>query len=965
MELDEGEEERGDTGGDYYFAENISSPFVILSQNIRSFNANYRDFRNYLQRIKNCKILAFQEIWKLDNSVSIPGFQTILHKNRKLKGGGGCAIAIADGIQYKEIDAIFLEDQFESIGVEFQYKNKKFSLFNVYHPPKRLDISQLLDSISVLKSRADPKSKIIILGDFNIDVLDSKNADFVSRMIEWSLPPMFTCATRIVGSSATALDLIFTNETTLFGGPVESSVSDHYLTFAAFVGKKAQRKVTCKPDHSQKALQNLREWLQKVDFTGVLNDKEITAFDKFDRIMKSACDACCPMKRSIIKHKYQAPWFTSGFLTSHRHKDKLKHKARKKNTKVAWEKFKKYNSLYFKLCRVARLRYFNTEFQINKNDSRAMWRLANNVTGREKKQSGITNFPGCRNEKEISQVFNTYYSNIASEIISKIPCSKKSYDQYLPAEKPKSKLTFQPIFPTDIVKILDSMKNKSSYGPDRISNKVLKVIKEEIKLPLCHLVNLSFLHNFVPESWKISRICPIHKGGDRNLTTNFRPISLCITYSKLLEKCAIKQMNLYLDKNNILYDKQFAYRKGYRCESLLLKFQDIVFRARNSGKHCVSVFLDLSKAFDLVNHKKLLDKLEFWGLPRAWFASYLSKRKQYTSIGDANSETSDVEHGVPQGSCLGPILFTLFLLCLPHNIDMEVLMFADDTTLMAVGDDIDELFIRVNKQLQIVEDYFSSNSLVLQPKKTRMMFFSNSHQCPDLYLCGDKIVRIGEEYKETSFKFLGILMDERLSYRYHIDWVFKKVQASLALLVRSKKTLNYKMKLLLYNSLIMSHVNYGSCIWGGASDSLLDKLAIPQKKAIRAVCSAKYNQHSTPLFHKCGALKISDFIELNYLKLGNSLYHGLQPKPVLELFNFFTNDRTRSGANFQLKEPSCKTDRLRTATSYFLPKTWNNAVKDYRFSLETKTHALTKNFKNIKLTEYKSYKCYKSKCYVC
>ena len=407
------------------------------------------------------------------------------------------------------------------MGVEFKYKNKSYSLFNVYHPPKRLEITKLLELISVLKSRAEPKSKLIILGDFNIDILENKNAEFVNQMMGWSLPPLFTCATRITDDSATALDLIFTNESTLFGGPVESSVSDHYLNFAAFPGKNTPVKAICRPDHSQKALQNLKEWLQKVDFTGVLNDREITAFSKFDSIMKKASDACCPMKRSKVNHKYHAPWFTRGFLTSHRHKDRLKQKARKKNSKALWEKFKKYNSVYSRLCRVARHRYYSNEFKLNKNDSRAMWRLANSVTGREKKQGGITNFPGCRNEKEISQVFNTYYSNIASEIISKIPTSEKSHIEYLPADKPKSKLIFQPIFPSDVAKILDSMKNKSSYGPDKISNKILKVIKDEIKLPLCHLINLSFIHNYVPESWKISRICPIHKGGDRNLTTNF------------------------------------------------------------------------------------------------------------------------------------------------------------------------------------------------------------------------------------------------------------------------------------------------------------------------------------------------------------------------------------------------------------------------------------------------------------
>ena len=198
-------------------------------------------------------------------------------------------------------------------------------------------------------------------------------------------------------------------------------------------------------------------------------------------------------------------------------------------------------------------------------------------------------------------------------------------------------------------------------------------------------------------------------------------------------------------------------------------------------------------------------------------------------------------------------------------------------------------------------------------------------------------------------------MDENLRFSHHINWVYKKIQASLALILRSKKTLTFKIKLLLYNSLIMSHINYGSCIWGGASETELSKLETPMKKAIRAVCSAKYNQHATPLFYQCATLKLKDYIELNFLKLGNSLYHGFEPNPVQELFIFYRNKRTRLGAFFQLKVPDCS-KRLQSATSYTLPKTWNDAIKKYRLNLQTRTPALVKNFKAIQ---------YNSKCYVC
>ena len=384
--------------------------------------------------------------------------------------------------------------------------------------------------------------------------------------------------------------------------------------------------------------------------------------------------------------------------------------------------------------------------------------------------------------------------------------------------------------------------------------------------------------------------------------------------------------------------------KDNSCESLLLKFQDTVFKARSTNLHCMAVFIDLSKAFDLVRHDILLDKLEFWGLPKQWFAAYLKDRTQYVSIGNANSSTVNVEFGVPQGSCLGPILFSLFLSCLPQCLDIDVLMFADDTTFVAVDKDITALTNKVNEQLKIVEDYFKANYFVLNAKKTRMIFFSNSKNCPKLQLCGQDIIRIHESSKEKSFKFLGVQIDESLTYKYHINWVCKKINASLALLLRSKRALPYKMKLLVYNALIMSHINYGSCIWGGASISELKKLEAPQKKAIRAVCNAKYNQHATPLFYETRTLKIQDCLELNFLKLGNKLLKGKQPNTIIKLFNFTSNERTRSGNYFHLEEPKCSR-RLESAASYCLPKTWNLAISNYSINLETKLSTLIETYK--------------------
>ena len=964
---DEGEEGVRDSGS-YYFCEDINASFTILSQNIRSVHKNLSKFKQLLQRVPSAKILNFQETWKLNGSESVPGYSKFIAKTRRYRGGGGVAIAIADGVQYKEIDAIFLEDRFESVGVEFSHRGKSYSLFNIYCPPKSLSSDEIVHCMAVLKSKASKSSQVIFLGDFNYDV-NKSNDKFIQTILEQRLPPpLFTCPTRVTPTCSSSLDLIFTKIPQIFGGILYSDVSDHYTTFLAFHGKHHSSKISIKPDHSFKALEGLRTCLEKVDFSEVLKDNTITAFDKFDNILYKARDSYCPLKRSKAKTKIYNPWFTKAFLISCKHKDRLHLRAKTRNTPLVWSKFKSYKIVFDRLCRAARLLYFDNQFNSNRNDMKATWKLANSVMGRGNKQSEITTFPGCKSDKDIADTFSKHYSTVASNIANKIKseknCPQNAHMKFLPPVKPKSKLIFQSVFPSEIGKILDNMKNKTSYGKDLFSNKVLKFIKEEIKIPVCHLINLSIKLNFIPKSWKIAKVVPIHKGKNRNECVNFRNVSLLSTFSKILERVIAKQVNNYLEKNKILYDMQFGFRRFHRCESLLMKLNDTIFRAKKANKHCVAVMLDISKAFDCVHHQTLLDKLEFWGLPRAWFANYLSGRSQYVNIGNGNSESHEIEYGVPQGSCLAPTLFSLYLTCLPCNISLECLMFADDCSIVGVGKNIKKLFKKVNEELKIIQEYFLANNMLLHPNKTRFMLFHRRSECPDLWLGDQKIKRVGEDTEEPYYKLLGVLIDEECSFRYHINMVHVKAQSSLSLLLRCKRSLPYKMKLLLFNALILSHINYASIIWGAPS-SQLDKLEVVVKRGIRAVCNAKYNEHTPQLFKKAGILNLKDTLELNYLKLGNSLYYGQQPGPIQSLFSVASNKRTRAGNKFHFEVPRFGTDRQKSLISYALPMTWNNATNHYSINLQSKLPTMIKNFKKLKLTEYGKSKCEKKHCYVC
>ena len=436
MDDGDGEEARDDSN--YYFCEDVNSSFSILSMNIRSVKKNLSKFIQILQRLPSAQILNFQETWKLDGSESIPGYSKFISQTRKHRAGGGCAIAIADGVQYKEVESIFLEGYFESVAVEFTHKGNIYTCFNIYCPPKAISVDEIVECMLKLKSKANKKSKLIFLGDFNQDV-NRVNDPFIPAVLDNKLPPpLFTSPTRITKTSATSLDLIFTSIPDIFGGILYTSVTDHFATFLGFHGRQHSNKISLAPDHSSKALEKLRIKLAETDFTDILNDNSTAAFNKFETILYAARDLCCPVKKKRNKAHIHNPWFTKGFLISCRRKDKLHQRAKVKNTDHAWKKFKEYNQAFDRLCRAAKLFYYNKQFTKNKNDMKATWNLANTVMGRGNKKSGITTFPGCKSDKDIAETFSKHYNTVATNIASKIQAEKSSSlkppSQFLPKE---------------------------------------------------------------------------------------------------------------------------------------------------------------------------------------------------------------------------------------------------------------------------------------------------------------------------------------------------------------------------------------------------------------------------------------------------------------------------------------------------------------------------------------------------
>ena len=352
-----------------------------------------------------------------------------------------------------------------------------------------------------------------------------------------------------------------------------------------------------------------------------------------------------------------------------------------------------------------------------------------------------------------------------------------------------------------------------------------------------------------PNKLKLAKVIPIYKKDDPTQVTIYRPISLLPVLSKVIEKTIAKQLSGYFEDNKLFNQNQYGFRPGHSTEHAALELVDKITYKMDNNETPINIFLDLSNAFDTIDHNILLDKLKYYGLDDIaikLFRSYLTNRYQYVQIENAKSQLLEINTGVPQGSILGPLLFIIYINDISQSSDkFDFIAYADDTTLSTTLNKFSEsedmnISDLINLELYKINEWLEINKLSLNAKKSRFMIFHtpNKHiTLPILKISNTHIVKVNE------FNFLGLTLDTKLDWKRHSNNTSKKISRTIGVLNKLNNFLPQHIKTIIYNTLILPYLNYCILCWGFKCS----RVFALQKKAIRIITCSKYNAHTEPL----------------------------------------------------------------------------------------------------------------------
>lgn len=900
-----------------YFLRNsdLKSKFCFLHLNVQRIAdlSKFFNLKTYLSILPTKpKVFSAEETWIRDGTggiYQIAGYKSY-HCSRE-SNGAGIAIYYDENFSIEIIDEDNGPVSYVSFKLFREDDPKNFIIFTCVYMPKQSDAPMLETILPNLITRWRQR-KHIIMGDFNINV-SAQTAlalRYINLIESFGFQIANNCITRPL--SATIIDHTIVNFNEVVSVTLENDLSDHNGVFG-FIDDPFNPPTRGKSEVSYRIIQfeSAREYfsesLQNSDWSS-MNGEEMLNF--IQTSLREAIETNTTTKTYKRKNSdSDKDWINSEVVKLSSKKHRLLRKRRNRPWDISLQT--KIENISREINELKlRLKIKNAETKFGKSvPIRERWRNLNEVLGRVKKgsekivlqeQEEIIEDPSL-----VADRFSDFF-DVASAESTLNEDRAMSYTAQLGI----SETLF--LWPTDaeeVAKIICDLKPKRSAGYDGLSCFVLKKFTDIISSPLATCINKCFEEQIYPKSLKIAKIIPIFKSGSKSSVHNFRPVSVLPSLNKVFEKIICLRIENFLLSKQFFYDRQFGYRKSMGTRNCVLEMLDGIYKAMDEGEVATGVFLDLSKAFDLVEHSLLLKKLESYGLRGAInniLKSYLTDREQFVRVNGVDSNRKPKTRGLPQGSCLGPLLYLLYTNDANQvNFGGKMYAFADDTTIIYTGSDFHSNCTVAQTDFDSLSRYFEANGLKLNMTKTRIVHFRPKRMSCDnaRVLCGDV-----EAVRAKSLRYLGVELDENLDFSEHVLKLCKKIRPWVAIIYRLRDQLPQACLLDIYFSMVHSQIIYLIEAWGTTAKKWWSIVQVLQNQALRAIFNLPALSPRIEMFQKAphSIVPIKALYELSVAKFVYEVTHKL----TISNLKFEIGSGSNATRNFLLSVPRTKRKTL-------------------------------------------------------
>lgn len=833
-----------------------SKDLNILYTNVRGLKTNFKHLEVFIEMLTvRPDFIICSESWYLEffEFYNLPNYK-IYYNHSHINRADGVVIYInSDLIESTKIEIIN--------NVKFLITNvttrdgKNVNITSLYrcHDISKADFVNAVDSY--IKTNKHTKNHLVI-GDFNLDIKsnDIESNIFLNNFLESGFIPLYTGITRPSGNAQTlgsCIDNVFLKSDDLKSKAYKlmSCFTDHYPLLVSLSVEK---------HHGNQDTSNTY-----IDYKKIYTECKKINWDQLSNLSDpgQAIELLIENIKKVVsmstKHnnKRKSPrslWITKGIMQSCLTKEHLYKKSKNNpGDRVSEDLYKNYAKNLNKVIARAKYLYELNKVQKIQNNSRKLWefvkkKLNKNKVGNSNCIDYIEeNGEKISNPKDIADTFNNFFSNIGPKLAKEIIKPKNAH-----VKEPISNnrtIYLKPTNAAEIQRILSEMSNKAG-GVDGISMKVLKTIIDFIRTPLADIFNSCIEKGIWPKPLKVAEVVPIYKSGKKHLPTNYRPISLISNIAKLLEKIIHERLISFFDECKILSNNQFGFRKNRGTKEALACISNYIYNNYNQSLPTIAAFLDLAKAFDTVNHRLLLAKLEKYGIRGTVLCllkNYLTDRAQLVKIGNHKSNSLSISTGVPQGTILGPLLFIVYindlLSLVPENC---IVSYADDTVILSSDTTWQKTEEKMNKYLLEVNNWIALNELSLNATKTVYMAYGiYKNSVPSSLNISINDLKIERVY---STKYLGVVFDFQMKWESHITYILNKTKYLLFVFSKLSKIMHKKSLMTIYYAFFHSIATYGIIAWGGAYNNVLHLLESLQRRLLKII-SKNNNDFTKPL----------------------------------------------------------------------------------------------------------------------